>query len=100
MGKFKELWNGDNHSFFRYAVVSTAVFFLIVCFFSEDNLVRLLKAGREYRRQNAQIEVYRKEISEMDRQIEMLSNDVDTLEEFARERFFFAAPGDDVYVLE
>ena len=34
----------------------------------------------------------------MDRQIQMLSNDRDTLEEFARENFHFAAPGDDVYI--
>ena len=36
----------------------------------------------------------------MDKQIRMLSTDRDTLEEFARERFRFAAPDDDVYILD
>ena len=34
----------------------------------------------------------------MDEQIRTLSTDRDTLEEYARENFHFAAPGDDVYV--
>lgn len=44
------------------------------------------------------MEQYQKEIREMDKQIKMLSTDRDTLEEFSRERFHFAAPGEDVYV--
>ena len=44
--------------------------------------------------------VIQKEIDAMDSQIRMLSNDRDSLEEFARENFSFAAPGDDVYIDE
>lgn len=32
--------------------------------------------------------------------INMLQHNRDTLEEFAREQFYFAAPGDDVYIIE
>lgn len=53
----------------------------------------------ELRQQRRQIEIYNREISEMDKQIRMLSTDRDTLEDFARERFRFAAPDDDVYIL-
>ena len=36
----------------------------------------------------------------MDKRVNMLKTDRDTLEKFAREQFHFAAPGDDVYVIE
>ncbi len=46
------------------------------------------------------MEIYRQQIREMDQNIEELENNRDTLEKFARERFKFAAPGEDVYVIE
>ena len=46
------------------------------------------------------IENYRIENAELDRRIDMMKNDRDTLEKFAREQYNFAAPGEDVYVIE
>ena len=43
---------------------------------------------------------YKKEIGRMDDSINERTTDVDSLEKFARERFHFAAPGDDVYIIE
>ena len=43
---------------------------------------------------------YQKEIEQMRRKVNMLQNDKDTLEKFAREQFYFAAPGEDVYIVE
>ena len=40
------------------------------------------------------------EIQEMDREIDRLRNNPDTLEAFAREQYYFSAPGEDVYILE
>ena len=37
---------------------------------------------------------------ELDKRIRMMSDDKDTLEKYAREHFGFAAPGDDVYIME
>ena len=42
----------------------------------------------------------KEEIDEMDREIRNLRNNPDTLETFARETYHFAAPGDDVYIVE
>lgn len=36
----------------------------------------------------------------MENRIRMLTSDKDTLEKFAREQFYFAEPGDDVFVLD
>ncbi len=98
MGKLKDLWNGENRGFVRYAVVATAIVLVWILFLGDDNLVRWMKARIELRQQNRQIEMYRRDIAEMDKQIQTLSTDRDTLEEYARERFHFAEPGDDVYV--
>ena len=96
MGKLKDLWNGENRGFVRYAVVATAIVLVWILFLGDDNLVRWMKARIELRQQNRQIEMYRRDIAEMDKQIQTLSTDRDTLEEYARERFHFAEPGDDV----
>ena len=98
MGKLKDLWNGENRGFVRYAVVATAIVLVWILFLGDDNLVRWMKARIELRQQNRQIEMYRRDIAEMDKQIQTRSTDRDTLEEYARERFHFAEPGDDVYV--
>lgn len=97
--KVKELWYGPHKGFFRYAAVITALALFYMVFYSSDSLIRWAGAAIELRQQRLQIEKYRLEISNMDKQIRMLSTDRDTLEEFAREKFRFAAPGDDVYVL-
>ena len=52
------------------------------------------------RRQEKVIENYEAENAELDRRINMMKNDRDTLEKFAREQYNFAVPGEDVYVLE
>lgn len=99
MGKIREMWNGPHRSFIRYATFATGLFLLIVGFFGEDNLVRWAKAGIELRQQQRQIEFYKTEIADMEKRLQKLSTDVDSLEEFARYRFHFAAPDDDVYLL-
>jgi cell division protein FtsB len=98
--KFRNLWDGPHGGFVKYAAAATAAVLLWIGFFGEDNLVRWARAGIELRRQRNQIENYSREIESMDKQIRMLSNDRDTLEEFARENFHFAAPGDDVYLMK
>ena len=100
MGKLKDIWNGEHRSFVRYAVAVTAVFIVLVGFVNQDNIVRWVKADIELKQQRRQIERYRQEIDEMDRKIQMISNDKDTLERFAREHFGFTKDGDDVYVIE
>lgn len=103
MGKIrnrvKKEWNGPHGCFYKFAVCATALGLFYAAFISSNNLFRWAGACIELRQQRLQIEKYRREISEMDKQIRMLSTDRDTLEEFARERFHFAAPGDDVYLL-
>ena len=83
----------------KYILWSTVAFLVIICFFRHDNLIRWIKAGFTIRKQEKQIEWYDKEIKDLDKQIEAMSTNRDTLEQYARERFLFAEPGDDVYLV-
>ena len=106
MGKFRDIWNRDKdgrnaekRSFFRYAILATTIFVILVGFVNQNNIVRWVRAGAEIRRQDRQIERLRDEIKEMDNQIHGLTSNRDSLEQYARENFGFAEPGDDVYVV-
>ena len=78
----------------------TAAFLVLAGFILPNSLFRWASSGIELRRQRRQIESYQKEIDQMDKQIRKLSTNKDTLEQFARENYGFAAPGDDVYILK
>ena len=102
----KDIWNRDKdgnkkeqRSFIRYAIVATALFLLFL-FLKKDSVVNWVQAGVTLRRQERQIEQYRQENEDLDRQIQMMTGDRDTLERYAREQFYFAEPGDDVYIIE
>ena len=107
MAKYtKDIWNRDKdgskkeqRSFLRYAIVATALFLLFM-FLKKDSIVNWVQAGITLRRQRRQIELYRRENEELDRRIRMMTGNRDTLERYAREQFFFAEPGDDVYIIE
>ena len=86
-------------SFVRYAIVATVIF-VVFLFVKRDNIIRWVQAGFTLRNQKRQIETLKQQNAELDRRIELLSSDRDSLETFAREEFFFSAPGDDVYIVE
>lgn len=100
MAGWKEIWTGENKVPVWIATIFTVAVLAYSVFLSPSSVVRWIQAGHHLRQQNRQIEAYRKEINAMDKKIEMLSNDRDSLEEFARRNFGFAAPGDDVYIIE
>ena len=90
-------WNDDHHSFSKFAVVATAIFLVIVTF-SRGGLLNWGRAKYESARQKRQIENYESEIKAMDKEIDLLTTNKDSLEKFAREEFHFASPGDEVYI--
>lgn len=90
-------WNDDHHSFSKFAVVATAIFLVIVTF-SRGGLLNWGRAKYESARQKRQIENYESDIKAMDKEIDLLTTNKDSLEKFAREEFHFASPGDDVYI--
>lgn len=107
LGKFDHLFqkskDGANHevrSFARYVIVSTSVVLVFLCFLIHDNAFRLVKSVSVAKQQEKQMKAMEKEISEMDKEMHYLTNDRDSLEKFAREKFGFSEAGEDVYLIQ
>lgn len=107
MGKYSNLWNRSKdkpyrqeRSFLRFAIVVTAFFAVFFCAIKRDNLFRWIEAGLTIRSQEKQIESYEADIQRLQEEVKTLTTDKDSLEKFAREKFLFAEPGEDVYVVE
>ena len=69
-------------------------------FFSHSSVLNWVRANWEIQRQERQMDQLRRDIDAMDAEIRSLTNNRDSLEKFARETYHFAAPGDDVYLIE
>ena len=100
MSKINNIFQGEHKRFKIFVALSTAVFIFIWIVGPGNTWIHWAKAGIEIKRQEKQIRQYQQEIEMMDKRVNMLKTDRDTLEKFAREQFHFAAPGDDVYVIE
>ena len=100
MGKIKDIFKGPHRYFAWFAAVTTGLFLLFWLVGSGNTFINWAKAGIEIRHQEKTIRQYELENAEMDSRINMLKNDKDTLEKFAREHFNFAVPGEDGYVID
>ena len=100
MGKIKDIFHGPHKNFAWFVVIVTCLFILMWTIGPGNNFIHWIRAGVEIVRQEKAIENYKLENAELDRRIKMMKTDRDTLEKFAREQYNFAAPGEDVYVIE
>lgn len=98
--KIKGVFTGEHRKFAWFVLVVGVIFIGEWLFGSGNTIIHWVKAKNEIRRQEKLILEYKKEISRMDDSITERTNDVDSLEKYARERFHFAAPGEDVYIIE
>ena len=94
------LTRSDHNYFLPFVIVVTAVAALWLLFLSHSSVLNWVRANIEIRRQEGQMDQYRQEIDEMDAEIRALTDSKDSLEKFARETYHFAAPGEDVYIIE
>ena len=94
------LTRSDHNYFLPFVLVITALAALWLLFFSHSSVLNWVRANVEIKRQERQMEQYRREIDEMDAEIRALTDSRDSLEKFARETYHFAAPGEDVYIIE
>ena len=98
--KFKDIF-ADGHNIWLFLMAAATIVFLFIWIVGPGNTIRhWVKAKMENRANERQIEQYMKEIAEMDKRIDMLETDRDSLEKFAREHFGFAEPKEDVYIIE
>ena len=97
--KVKSEFTGERRKFAWFVAVVFVVFVFSWMFGRGNTVFHCINAKRDVRRQEAQIEEYKRQIEEMDGSIDQRATDLDTLEKFAREQYKFAAPGEDVYVI-
>ena len=83
----------------KYFVVGF-IFLVWICFFDTNNVGQMIRSRATLRRQQRQIEFYKQEISTMDRKLDQLKSERDSLEKFAREEYYYHQDGEDVYVIE
>ncbi len=100
MGKFKDIFTGEHRKFAWFVVIVTTVFIISWTFGPGNTIVRWVETARKIKWQEQEMEACRQEIERMNRNIEELRTDKDSLEKFARERFHFADSGEDVYIIE
>ena len=100
MGKIKDIFQGPHRKFAWFVAVSTTALILLWIIGPGNTFIHWGKAAAEVKRQEKLIEKYETENSDLDRRINMMKTDKDTLEKFAREQYNFAAPGEDVYLVE
>ena len=94
------LTRSDHNYFLPFVLIVTTVVALWLLFFSHSSVLNWVRASLEIKRQERLKDQYQSEIDAMDAEIQSLTNSRDSLEKFARETYHFAAPGDDVYILE
>ena len=94
------LTRSEHNYFLPFVIIITAIAAVWLLFLSHSSVLNWVRANVEIRRQERQMEKYRSEIDEMDAEIQALTNSRDSLEKFARETYHFAAPDEDVYIIE
>ena len=83
----------------KYFIVGL-IFLVWICFFDTNNVWQMLRSRRTLRSQRQQIEFYEREIQKMDRKLEQLQSERDSLEKFAREEYYYLQDGEEVYVIK
>ena len=100
MKKIKDIFNGPHRKFAWFVVIVTAFFTFFWIVGPGNTVIHWVRAAVEIRRQEEMMLDYQNQNAEMDRRINMLKTNKDTLEKFAREQFHFAVPGEDVFIVE
>ena len=100
MGKIRDLFKGEHGTFFKFVAFNVTLFVVLWIVGPGNTVVHWARSRSELRHQKKQMELYQSEIEQMRRQVRMLESNRDSLEKFAREQFYFSAPGEDVYVVE
>ena len=100
----KDRWawlkRSDHNYLIPFVIVTTTGVALWLLFFAHNSVLNWVKASIEVKSQEKEMQRLQQEIDQMDKEIDNLRNNRDSLESFARGTYHFAAPGDDVYILE
>lgn len=94
------LKRSEHNYLLPFVIVVTVLVALWLLFFAHNSVLNWIKASVEEQNQKKEMARLQEEIDRMDQEIAALKGNRDSLETFARETYHFAAPGDDVYIVE
>ena len=104
MADRKKIWSwftqSEHNYFLPFVIVVTLIVGVWLVFLSHDSILNWGRSAMEVKNQEAEIQRLRSEIEKMEAQIKDLTTNLDSLGKFARERYHFAVPGEDVYIEE
>ena len=84
--------------FSKYTIVT--LIFLLYLLLDTNNLAQWFKTGSTLRSQERQIKSYLEEIKQTEEQLTTLQSKKDSIESFAREKYYFLEDGETVYIVE
>ena len=100
LGSIKDIFNGQHHKFAWFVLITTSIFLFTWIVGPGTTVIHWAKTRITIARQENLIKELKLENAELDKKLNLLKHDRDTLEKFAREQFHFSAPGEDVYLIE
>ena len=83
----------------KYLITGVA-FVLWITFFDDNNLIELAKVKLNIINQEKQKQYYKSEIKLIEQKLQELDSNVDSLEKFAREQYYYKLPDEEIYVFK
>lgn len=80
--------------------IATLAFVLIVVFIDNNNAIKWVKNKYNIRQQERLIRQYIEDIEATDKKIKELTSDLDSLEKYAREHYYFLEKDEEVFIVD
>jgi len=96
--KFPEYQKVSNFLQNKY-VFSSLIFAAWILFFDKNNVTDHIRNHRKVRELDQQKEFYKEKIKVDKLKLEYLNSGVENLEKFAREQYFMAKPGEELFLV-
>lgn len=92
----RKFWRVVLNKYFLVALI----FFIIIGFVDSNSIGQFFRNKSTLRAQREQIRFYEREIKAIETKLEQLKSQKDTLEQFAREEYYYQENGETVYLVE
>lgn len=92
----RKFWRVVLNKYFLVALI----FFIIIGFVDSNSIGQFFRNRSTLRAQREQIRFYEREIKAIETKLEQLKSQKDTLEQFAREEYYYQENGETVYLVE
>lgn len=98
--QFSALFKGEHRSFFYTVLVVLAIAVILLMALPGNNVFTWIKAGRDTARMEKSLREVVHRTDSIQKRIDDLRTNPDSLERYARESYSYTAPGEEVFVLE